>query len=481
MSKIKRIHVNDITTLATKKLSANAENTAYTVGLDGEVVNGTPDVLFQWIVFIKSTMQIWTHGVLYCVTDYNDLRNKPLIAVGNGFTLGGINQIIESMKEEYPEQAELVESYYRPYVGGNNAFALGLGSRAEGDYSYALGMKSIAKGERSVAVGYNNRVECTITRDYDYEHNSKVLYVRDDGLEDYGTNWALDNGNGIYVEQWASVQQEESEEEQEEEIVLTLSHYLNNEYKKGDKIVLVNGSFGVNSYTEGLDCLAFDQGHASGNSTRAIGAGSYTVGEGTEAKNAYEFACGKFNKSSDEYGKRTHFSVGVGTYQERKNALEVIENGKVYVKGLGGYNGTNSSSNSTKELQQVIVDLQNEIANLKTLISQNELIVASAINDLDSQKAEGLIVASAIADLAEKKADELTVASALVHLGETKAEKSDLEEAELVSSSAIADLAEKKADELVVASAIVDLEERKADELATASAIADIESKITTS
>lgn len=480
MSKIKRIHVNDITTLATKKLSANAENTAYTVGLDGEVVNGTPDVLFQWIVFIKSTMQIWTHGVLYCVTDYNDLRNKPLVAVGNGFLSGKINQIIESMKEENPETAELIESYYRPYVNGNNAFALGLGSHAEGYNSYALGIKSIARGDSCVAVGYNSRIECTITRDYDYDNQSKVLYVRyaDFAIHGGSTFNYLVEGNGVYVEQAVRVEQEEGEEEQEEEIVLTLSDCLNEEYKKGDKIVFGNGSYDGKSYTEGIDCLALALGHAAGDNTRAWGEGSYTVGKGTEAKNAYEFACGKFNKSSDLY---TCFSVGVGTYQERKNALEVTEDGKVYVKGLGGYNGTNCSSNSTKELQQVIVDLQNEIANLKTLISQNELIVASAINDLDSQKAEGLIVASAIADLAEKKADELTVASALVHLGETKAEKSDLEEAELVSSSAIADLAEKKADELVVASAIVDLEEKKADELATASAIADIESKITTS
>lgn len=454
MSRIKKkIHVADIATLANKKMSANDTNTSYTLGLSGEVTNGTPDVLYQQVVFIKSTGQIWTHGKLYCVTDYNDLRNKPLIAVGNGFMLGKINQIIESMKEEYPEQAELVESYYRPYVGGNNAFALAVGSRAEGDNSYALGMKSIAKGESSVAVGFNSRIECTITRDYDYDHQSKLLYVRYDDFRDYGintTNLALDDGNGTYVEQGERVEHEEGEEEQEQEIVLTLSHYLYDEYKKGDKIVLVNGSFGDNSYTEGRDCLAFEKGHAVGSNTRAIGAGSYTVGEGTEAKNDKEFACGAFNKSSKGYGERTRFSVGVGTYQERKNALEIIEDGKVFVKGLGGYDGTNTSGQNVKHLVTIINELAQTVATLRNDMEQNEIVTATAINNLRKEiENNELVVATAFGNMRKEiESNELVVATALGNI------RKDIEEDELVTATAIGNIGKDiEKNELVVATA----------------------------
>lgn len=498
MTRIKnKIHVADIATLANKKMSANETNTSYTLGLSGEVTNGTPDVLYQQVVFIKSTRQIWTHGVLYCVTDYNDLRNKPLIAVGNGFMSGKINQIIESMKEEYPEQTELVESYYRPYVGGNNAFALGVGSRAEGDYSLALGMKSIAKGESSVAVGFNSRVECTITRDYDYDNQSIYLYVRYDDFIDNGvdtTNLALDDGNGIYVEQGARVEQEEGEEEQEQEIVLTLSHFLYNEYKKGDKIVLVNGSFGENSYTEGWDCLAFNKGHASGNNVKAIGDGSYAVGGGTEAKNDKEFACGAYNKSSKENGKRTRFSVGVGTYQERKNALEIVEDGKVYVKGLGGYDGTNASGQNVKHLVTIINELAQTVATLRNNMEQNEIVTATAINNLRKEiEKNELVVATAFGNMRKEiESNELVVATALGNI------RKDIEEDELVTATAIGNIGKDiENNELVVATAFGNMrkeiennekvvatafgnvrKEIENNELVTATALGDVQKNI---
>lgn len=49
-----------------KKISANATNTAYVTGsLDGEAVVGEPDVMWQSVVFIADTHQIWTNGTLF--------------------------------------------------------------------------------------------------------------------------------------------------------------------------------------------------------------------------------------------------------------------------------------------------------------------------------------------------------------------------------------------------------------------------------
>lgn len=47
------------------KLSANASDTKYTVGIDGEEINGEPDILWNTVVYIKETKQIWTHHGFY--------------------------------------------------------------------------------------------------------------------------------------------------------------------------------------------------------------------------------------------------------------------------------------------------------------------------------------------------------------------------------------------------------------------------------
>lgn len=58
-------HYENYNTFNAKKLSAQADNTKYTVGIEGSVTSGTPDINWQCIVFIKDTKQIWTHGRLY--------------------------------------------------------------------------------------------------------------------------------------------------------------------------------------------------------------------------------------------------------------------------------------------------------------------------------------------------------------------------------------------------------------------------------
>ena len=61
----KLIHFNTFENFNSKKLSANIENTKYTLGVDGEIQTGSPDILYQSIVYIKDTKQQWTHGQLY--------------------------------------------------------------------------------------------------------------------------------------------------------------------------------------------------------------------------------------------------------------------------------------------------------------------------------------------------------------------------------------------------------------------------------
>lgn len=61
----KLIHFKNFSDFNSKKLSANESNTQYTLGIDGAVTDGSPDILYQSICWIKDTKQQWTHGQLY--------------------------------------------------------------------------------------------------------------------------------------------------------------------------------------------------------------------------------------------------------------------------------------------------------------------------------------------------------------------------------------------------------------------------------
>lgn len=63
--KKKLIHFNTFANFNTKKLSANETNTTFTIGVNGDVQNGEPEILYQSIVWIRDTKQQWTHGTLY--------------------------------------------------------------------------------------------------------------------------------------------------------------------------------------------------------------------------------------------------------------------------------------------------------------------------------------------------------------------------------------------------------------------------------
>lgn len=85
---------------------------------------------------------------------------------------------------------------------------------------------------------------------------------------------------------------------------------------------------------------------------------SAAFGYGLQVSNDTEITVGSYNVSKALTGDdRYVFSVGAGTKDERKNALEIRRNGKVYIQDIGGFNGHNSDT--AKTLQQVISDIQN--------------------------------------------------------------------------------------------------------------------------
>lgn len=86
-------------------------------------------------------------------------------------------------------------------------------------------------------------------------------------------------------------------------------------------------------------------------------------GYGINITNNAEIGVGTYNVSKALTGKdRYIFTVGAGSQNERKNAIEVRRNGKVYIQDIGGFNGHNSDQLNTKTVQQVISDIETAVS-----------------------------------------------------------------------------------------------------------------------
>lgn len=120
---------------------------------------------------------------------------------------------------------------------------------------------------------------------------------------------------------------------------------------------------GMYSHSEGSNTHSKgDASHSEGAFTIANGTGSHTEGGSTIANNDGEHAEGMFNKSNsgETSADKTQHSIGIGASDsERKNAVEVMANGDVYIKGVGSYDGTNYQSANT--LQETISSIENKI------------------------------------------------------------------------------------------------------------------------
>lgn len=99
---------------------------------------------------------------------------------------------------------------------------------------------------------------------------------------------------------------------------------------------------GEDSATLGLQNSADGNFSVSGGfESEANGNFSQSFGYKTKTTNDYEVAFGKLNKTSDD----TAFSIGNGDSDiTRSNIFEITKDGKQFLKGIGGYDGTNSDT-----------------------------------------------------------------------------------------------------------------------------------------
>ena len=145
-------------------------------------------------------------------------------------------------------------------------------------------------------------------------------------------------------------------------------------------------------YTKAKGLRAHAEGEgASSDNLCAVGDDSHTEGLFTQAQNYAEHAQGAANVShktasnaaTDWQGDGNHtlHSIGNGRYTNtQSNAVEVMQNADVYIKGVGGYDGVHikyeQGYETVKTLQQVISGKQDILTAGQNIVITNNTISA---------------------------------------------------------------------------------------------------------
>lgn len=195
--------------------------------------------------------------------------------------------------------------------------ASGEGAFVEGGFNIASGDVSHAEGSESIASGLSSHSEGIHTSADGAGSHSEGIRTR-----------AI--GDGSHVEG-------------SESIASGLHSHSEGQYSQ---------SIGENTHAEGKHAVAHgNNSHAEGESTNAKGISSHVEGVGTQTENIGEHADGVYNVSIPGV---TQHTVGVGNASERKNAHTITVDGKHYVLGVGGYEGTERSLSEGGDLASVL-------------------------------------------------------------------------------------------------------------------------------
>lgn len=93
------------------------------------------------------------------------------------------------------------------------------------------------------------------------------------------------------------------------------------------------------SLVYGAACKADgNRGHAGGFWSQAPGENAVALGDHVEANSKDEAAFGRYNRHNPDLYNLL-FSVGMGTSADRRNAVQIDDDGKMYVRGVGCYDG----------------------------------------------------------------------------------------------------------------------------------------------
>ena len=292
-------------------------------------------------------------GIDAGTTNYADLANKPAV---NGVTLAGDKTSADlglADAEDVSELAgEVIAKYTKPQAGipasdmtlsvrtslgkadgavqktgdtmtgGLTVPNLTVGLRKEDS---TIGEKSTAEGFDTVASGFASHAEGDNTVANSKSSHAEGAVTEASGRDSHAEgNGTAASGDGSHAEGRGTT------------------------------------ASGDDSHAEGTGTTASgDSSHAEGRYTAASGDESHAEGRGTITSNEAEHAEGFYNvtHTGDNLGDCTQHTIGVGDDDEhRKNAVEVMYDGKMFLLGVGGYDGTNPTGqpNAANDIATVV-------------------------------------------------------------------------------------------------------------------------------
>lgn len=320
----------DLTSIKQSVQSKVNETTIVFLTASGDASYGYPN----------DSKYIWTMNTLYPTNDNIGTDEKvkvntsssdatfPLMAINNSNPINGstYDVIFDSGLRINPNQHSISGGYVN---NSNTVSSNGSGSIAFGSIWANTDCEIIANGENSIAVGVidvNEADTDTIISDGDGAiaggviGNEKNIYnssIHSSGQGSIAYGYIDESDSGIYA---------------------------------GNDGAIAIGYNNVQAIGKGSQ--------AFGSETIALGDYSHAECLGTQVLNTGEHAEGTYNKSNNISNIEMHtlHSVGIGTSDEdRRNAIEIMSNGNIYINGVGNYDGTNPVDAET--LQNSLVDL----------------------------------------------------------------------------------------------------------------------------
>jgi hypothetical protein len=277
--------------------------------------------------------QIEIDYTLYFDAQYTQLTLIRYAAIGDCSHREG-SYTTASGGASHAEGSGTIASGYSSHAEGGDTTASGYYSHAEGcSGTIASGYSSHAEGGDTTASGdYSHAEGGDTTASGDYSHAEgyyTIAYGENSHAEGFltGATGKYSHAEGYYT--------------------IASGYYSHAEGSGSIGLGDASHAEGNNTHAEGQNS------HAEGSGTNSLGWASHTEGYGTITNNEAEHAEGKFNKSNTN----TISSIGIGDWNNRKNAQEVMQNGDFYVINVGGYNGANINEEGVKTLQEVIEDI----------------------------------------------------------------------------------------------------------------------------
>ena len=262
---------------------------------------------------------------------------------------------------------EVFNDYVNNTAGGVNSHAEGKGTSAVGKYSHAEGLRTKARGVNSHAEGQ----ETEAVGDYSHAEGFQTHANKNNSHAEGRITVA--NGAASHAEgDETQASGDNSHAEGQKTVASGLNSHtegyntkatISNSHAEGQ----LTSARGVNSHAEGLNTLAKgNNSHAEGNGGIATGTNSHVEGSGTSAEGANSHAEGQGTVTSEVGGHVAgmynavvanglfNFGIGSGN-DERKSAMIITNEGKVYFIDAGGYDGGTSIANA-KSIQDILKD-----------------------------------------------------------------------------------------------------------------------------